>query len=196
MALGASYVSLAEMKTYLKITGETQFDAPLQDAIDSASREIDDYCHRQFNDAGTVSERVYPATSGELVIVDDFNTAVGLIVESEGVVLDSGAYQLEPLNGVLQGVSGWPYWMIRATTANAFTVSAAANIAVTARWGWTAVPSPVKQAAKILTAMSFKLSDAPLGVAGMGEFGVVRVRDSRLAVAKLTRYVREGVLVA
>src|SRR5262249_31365326 len=49
------------------------------------------------------------------------------------------------------------------------------RIQITGVFGWPAVPLAVKQAALIAAADLFKLKDAPFGVAGFGEFGVVRV---------------------
>lgn len=42
-------------------------------------------------------------------------------------------------------------------------------------WGWPAVPDAVKAACRIQVSRVFKRADSPLGVAGFGEFGVVRV---------------------
>lgn len=202
MALGADYVTLAEMHAYMTLT-VTTYDAVLTEVIGSASEEIHDHCGRQFNDAGVVSARVFDAISTALVIVDDFSTITGLIVETDDIgtgttwtTWTTADYRLEPLNGVQNGMTGWPFWRIRATGTKVFPQFANAGVRITARWGWAAVPKPVKQAAKILVAETFQLKDAPLGVVGMGEFGVIRVRDSRAASAKLRFYRRNRTLSA
>ena len=41
--------------------------------------------------------------------------------------------------------------------------------------GWTAVPTSVKQATVITASRIFKRLDSPLGVAGFGDMGVMRV---------------------
>ncbi len=46
---------------------------------------------------------------------------------------------------------------------------------VTGLTGWTAVPTSVKQATVITAARIFKRLDSPLGVAGFGDMGVMRV---------------------
>ena len=194
MALGDDYISVADFKAYVKIEGSTQYDELLEDAAGSASREVERFCHRQFNDSGAASQREYEPISSEVLIVDDFSTSVGLIVEVSGTEWTADQYSLEPKNGVMQGVPGWPYWLIRAKAGNCFPIDGT-DVKVTARWGWTAVPEPVRQATKIIAAMNFQIKDAPLGVAGMGEFGMMRVQDSRTAASKLKAYVREGVLV-
>lgn len=193
MALGADYITVAEFKQYVKLEGEASYDDLLEAAAGSASREVERFCHRQFNDAGSATVRKYKATSSRMLIVDDFSTDVGLVVSVGGTVLDSSAYELWPENGVMQGVPGWPFWLIEATGAS-FPCDGS-KVSVTARWGWTAVPEPVAQATKIIAAMNFQIKDAPLGVAGSGEFGMMRVQDSRTAASKLKNYMREGVLV-
>jgi hypothetical protein len=199
--MGDPYATLTQLKSYLKIT-DADDDAELNDALESASREIEDYCHRQFNDAGAASARVYHPDSDCLVVVDDFHTTTGLIVKTdEGddgtyeTTWTSTDYQAQPLNGVVNGVPGWPYWEIGSVTTQVFPVWRRPSVQVTARWGWTAVPNPVHQACLIIAAETFKLKDAPFGVAGFGEFGAVRVRDNPMAERKLKRYERDGWLV-
>lgn len=198
MALGDNYVTLSELKAYLGLSNETQFDVALQAALDSATTEIDLYCFRQFNDAGSATARQFDALNKRKLFVHDFHTNTGLVIKTDedddGVfekTWTSADYELRPIGGIRYDTPGWPFTEIRAVESNVFPTSGRrAQIEVTARWGWAAVPEPVKQACKILAAKTFQLKDAPLGVAGMGEFGVVRVVDDKMAAAKLRRYVR------
>jgi hypothetical protein len=194
MALGDDYISVDDFKAYVKIEGSSQYDELLEEAAGSASREVERFCRRQFNDAGSASEREFTPVSSEVLIVDDFSTSDGLEIEVDGIAWTADQYSLEPKNGVMQGVPGWPYWLIRAKGGSSFPTNGA-DVKVTARWGWAAVPEPVRQATKVIAAMNFQMKDAPLGVAGNGDFGVVRVQDSRTAANKLKAYMREGVLV-
>lgn len=204
MALGASYAQLAELRSRAGIdAADTSHDTELTEKLAGASREVERFCHRQFNDAGEVSTRVYRPETSCLVEVDDFHTTTGLIVATdEG---DTGAYsttwaatdyQLEPLNGVVDGETGWPWYDITAVAGRYFPRGhRRASVQVTAQWGWAAVPAPVKDACLIVAAESFKLREAPFGVAGFGEFGVVRIRDNPIVARKLAKYVRDPVLV-
>jgi len=203
MALGDNYATLVELKAYLGIP-DTDEDDQLTDALDSASRGIEQFTNRQFNDAVTATARVYYPEHGCRVEVDDFHTTTGLVVDTdEG---DDGTYetewastdyQLQPLNGIVDGVTGWPYREIIAVEGRRFpTCSHRAPVQVTARWGWAAVPAPVKQATLIVAAETFKLSTAPFGVAGFDGFGAVRVRDNPMAARRLAPYVRHVVLLA
>lgn len=203
MALGDSYATLAELKTRLDIADTTDDDR-LTASLASASREIEAWCGRQFNDAGAASARVFPATGCTLAVVDDFSTTTGLIVATDGdddgtyeTTWASSDYELAPLNGVVAGLSGWPYWRIRAVGSWTFpTGHRRAVVQVTARWGWTAVPTPVKEACLMIAAETFKIGDAPFGVAGFGEFGAVRVRMNTRAQSLLAPYQRDPILVA
>lgn len=204
MAIGDPYATLTQLKARLDITDTTD-DARLTDALDSATREIEDWCERQFNDAGAASSRTYTPGSYDLLRLDDFSTTTGLIVTTDtggdGTYATTWAttdYQLEPLNGVVRGRTGWPYNRIRAIGSYRFPCSGSGRttVQVTARWGWAAVPAPVVEACLILAAETFKAGDAPFGVAGFGEFGAVRVRANPLAQAKLAPYRRNPVLVA
>lgn len=202
MALGDPYATLPELKSYLKITDAAD-DAELNDALASASKGIEDFCHRQFNSAGAVSARTYHPDSHCMVEVDDFSTTAGLVVKTAagndgvfGTTWLAADYQLEPLNGVVDGRPGWPYWKIGSVGSRTFRCVNRATVEVTANWGWAAVPSPVKQACLIIAAETFKLKDAPFGVAGFGEFGAVRVRDNPMVMRKLQPYARYSVLVA
>lgn len=199
MALGDNYATLGELKTYMNLADETQFDALLSDALDSSSREIEKFCKRQFNDAGAATARVFDPVSPRRVFVHDFHTTTGFVLKTDedddGVfekTWTAADYELRPLGGVRSELTGWPYWEIRATGRNGLTFPKheAASVEATARWGWSAVPEPVRRACLILAAKTHNMKDAPLGVAGMGEFGVVRVVDDRVAAAKLRHYMK------
>jgi hypothetical protein len=50
-----------------------------------------------------------------------------------------------------------------------------ALVQVTAVFGWPAIPEPVTQATIIQASRIFKRYDSPLGVAGFGDLGAIRV---------------------
>lgn len=203
MALGDNYINGPELKSYMGIEIDS-YDVQIEDAISSASREVEDYCHRQFNDSGAVSARIFRPAGPRGVVVDDFSTAVGLIIQTDddgdGVfetTWDPADYELSPLGGIRNAQTGWPYWRIRATGAKRFHYNRRSNVQVTARWGWAAVPDPVKQSVYILASDTFQLKDSRLGVAGSDQFGqIVRVRDNQTAASKLRYYTRQKVYVA
>ena len=187
MAITNGYCTLPELKSTLRIgVADTQDDAMLENCIGAASRLIDGYCSRQFWAAGSATPRVFQANTEFVCDVDDFFTTTGLVLKTStfadgnfDVTWQTTDYQLEPLNGVLDGLT-WSYDKIRAVGNYLFpTVNAnygeQALVQVTARWGWASVPEPVTQACIIQSARIFKRYDSPLGVAGFGDIGAIRV---------------------
>jgi hypothetical protein len=84
-------------------------------------------------------------------------------------------YQLEPVNGVTDGLTV-PFTRIRAVENYLYPVEAdQALVKVTAVFGWPAVPIAITQACVIQSSRLFKRLDSPLGVAGFGDMGAVRV---------------------
>lgn len=202
MPLGDPYVELADAKKYLSLQDEDAYDDLIQDAMNTASREIEDHCSRQFNRVDSAVPRVFIPDDPVFAYVADFYSTDDLVIDTDpqydgsfSETWDAADYELRPLDGVVGGVPGWPYYKVVPKGAKLFPCDGKARLRITAKWGWSAVPAPVRQAAKILLAESFQLKDAPLGVAGMGEFGVIRVRDSRIASRKIAPYVRNRILV-
>lgn len=202
MPLGDSYATLAELKVRLSNLDDVDmYDALLEDALDSVSREIESHCGRQFNNTDTATTRTYGPDEvfalheGSAVSrwarVDDFHDVAGLVIESDGTTWTADDYVLHPRNGVIDGQVGWPYYEIHAAGSLSFN----AGLSVTAKWGWAAVPAPVKQACLIMAAETHLTKNAPFGVAGMDQFGAIRVRDNRMAAAKLARYCRDPIRV-
>ena len=203
--LGQPYIALDDFKAYLKIKPEKiEQDGLLNEAIASASGEIETHCNRQFNRAEVATPRVYPAASLMEVEVDDFWTATDLVVavdlDDDGVfetVVDPSDYELYPANGVVSGQVGWPFWRIDFVNVWLPQHTRRKNIVqVTAKWGWAAVPEAVRQATEIIAAETYQLKDAPFGTAGMDQFGnIYHVRDNRIAAGKLARYCRKRIPV-
>jgi hypothetical protein len=210
MALGDPYATLAELKDYLKIpVDKTSLDEALGDALASATAEIERHTNRQFNKTTSATARVFEPTSWRGADVDDFWTVSGLVVETDSggvgtfdTTWTSADYELLPFNGIVNGQPGWPFNELRSVGGLFFPkygkqpFRRKAVLRVTAQWGWDAVPAPVHQSCLIMAAETFRIKDAPFGVAGSDQFGtVLRVRDNKMACTKLHRYVRNPVLV-
>lgn len=200
MALGDPYATLDQLKARLRITDDGD-DVRLTEALTSASQGIETVCERQFNDAGAVSARTYRPEHHHLVHVDDFHTTIGLVVktaQADGTFTTTwaaGDYELEPLDGIVGGVPGWPWWTIRAITQR-FPCSRRASVQVTARWGWATIPSAVTDACLIVAEEIFKLPDNPFGSGGYSDFGVIKVRNNPFATRMLTPFMRYPVLMS
>lgn len=184
MTVTNGYASLADVKAALRIT-DTVDDTLIEIAIESASREIDGYCERVFYDFGT-STRLFLPTDNFLVQIDDLQSISALKTDSNGngtfdVTWASDDYQLEPLNGFVSGLEQ-PYTRIRAVGSYLFPVFDVfnsnyyeASIQITGDWGFASVPTAVRQAGILSSMRQFKRYDAPLGIAGFGDFGPMRV---------------------
>ncbi|HET6737750.1 MAG TPA: hypothetical protein VFH76_02415 [Kribbella sp.] len=204
MALIDSYATLAELKSRLRIAESDEVDDDgLTAALAVASRGIESCCNRQFNDAGSATARLFHPPAVGAAEVDDFSTIVGLLVETDpltdGTFTSTWAasdYELRPLNGVVGGVPGWPYWRIRPIGRRFTCWTDRATLRVTARWGWATVPAPIKEATLILAEDVFKLKDSPFGAGGYGEYGRIRARENPNVWLRIAPYVRDAVLVA
>lgn len=202
MAIGDPYAELDALKARVRATGDTNDDTLLTAALAAASLGVEKHCRRQFNVDASATARVFQPLTAAKAIVDDISSMTGLVIETDAnldgafeTTWDAADYQLEPLNGVRSGVAGWPYWQIRTVGGQDFYPHRRATLRVTARWGWASVPAPVQEATLVLAEELWKLRDSPFGVAGVGEFGVVRVRENPKVALMLAPYRRNAVLV-
>ena len=177
MAIVNGYCTLAEIKASARITDSVD-DTLLELAVESASRMVDSYTQRYFYNAGTATRLFAPQDSyvaeiDDLVSLTTLQTSDG---DDFGTTWAAKDYQLEPLNGNVDGLTGHPATRIRAVDDFIFNVlDGEATVKVIGVWGWSAVPIAVKQATVIQAARIFKRNDSPLGIAGFGEMGAVRV---------------------
>ena len=186
MPITNGYATRNQVKAALRIgTADTLDDDLIDNCVGAASRLIDGYCNRRFWQSGTAEARVFQAEDSFYCSIDDIaGTALTLksSTQADGtfdLTWSRSDYQLEPLNGNLDGLT-WSYDKIRAVGDYLFpTVNAnygdQALVQVTAIFGWPSVPEPVTQATIIQASRIFKRYDSPLGVAGFGDLGAIRV---------------------
>lgn len=194
--LANQYATVDEVKARFAITDAID-DYLIRKAIRAASRQIDKLCRRRFYADATATARTYWRDSTIHTYVDEFWTTSGLVVATDQdddgmfeVTWSAGDYQLEPLNGIVDGESGWPFNMIRAVEARTFPAAKRPGVQVTAKWGWAAIPDDIREATLLSAAELFKLKDAPFGVAGFGEFGAVRIRANPIVMRAISPYKR------
>ena len=186
MPITNGYATRNQTKAALRIgTADTIDDDLIDNCVGAASRLIDGYCNRRFWQTGTAEARVYQAEDSFYCSIDDIaGTALTLKTSTQAdgtfdLQWSRSDYQLEPLNGNLDGLT-WSYDKIRAVGDYLFpTVNAnygeQALVQVTAIFGWPSVPEPVTQATIIQASRIFKRYDSPLGVVGFGDLGQIRV---------------------
>lgn len=187
------YASLNDLKIALRIQDGVD-DNLLELALESASRMVDEYTMRYFYNAGTAT-RVFVPNHNDMVAIDDAVSISSIAVstlmnKTYDQVWSAADYQLEPLNGVVDGLSGWPITRIRAVGTYEFPdgntryryegrygQEEIATVQVTGVWGWSAVPTAVKQATIIQAMRIFKRLDSPLGVISSPDTGYFRVSN-------------------
>src|SRR6266498_4070391 len=200
------YTTLPELKDALRIPQtDTDLDSVFNAAILAVSREIDQHCGRHFYKL--TEPRTLTPTDRYRLNLGEFNDLVSvttLKTDASGggtfeTTWTTADYQLLTASGtpnINAGPEAKPYTQIRAIGAQTFPCAWAwtgrtDRVEITGTWGWPAIPVPVREACKLLAVESGKLlREAPFGVAGFGEFGVVRVRDNRKAMAYLAPYRR------
>lgn len=179
MAIVNSYATLAQVKSSLRISDDLD-DPLLELAIEAASRQIDSHCERVFY--STSGTRVYAPNDSYYCEIDDISAVTSVKTSSlaDGQFDTTWAasdYELLPLNGVAGGLV-IPWNALKAVGDYLFPVTTPvqeATLQVVGTFGFATIPTAIKQATVILASRIFKRNDSPLGVAGFGDLGVVRV---------------------
>ena len=206
MAIVNGYATLTEIKGYMSISDNTDNDL-LENLVESASRSIDRIANRRFYLDATASARLYRAYSNIFVYVDDIGTTSSLVVAvdengngtySKTLTLNTD-YILDPLTSpslnrpytqltMVSNTETWP--IFPGLTSNGLRP----GVQVTARWGWPSVPDDLNMACLILTADLYKRKDAPGGILGLGDLGVVRMSPLGRDVTAMVRAYKKEVI--
>ena len=196
---GQLYVSVEELKDRLRIN-DTADDMSLQFAAQSAARWIEGHCGRYFwqgPDTRTyVPYDIYELPMDDLVSVTSFacdfdgdGTFEQIWVQGTDYELATSRYEFNQLpTGEMR-----PYTLARVINMAGggkffpFTwpFTRLDRIQITGQWGWPAVPLAVKQACLQLATDFYKFKDAPFGMAGSADLGVVHVSADWLTIMTL-----------
>lgn len=197
MTITNGYTTLALVAGELGVTTPGIYDSRIEQAIEAASRQIDDYTGRKFwQDGSVVAREFYADDYSELYshagAVMDISTATGLIVKLD--TADTGAFGttltitthfvLTPANAADDGE---PYTGIRLVDSlYSFPMSSSGRpgVQVTAKFGWASVPEPVATACLIQSVLLYKATDAALGGLSFGDGSFMRVRGGLNPVAQ------------
>lgn len=163
MAWKPDLLTLPEANAFLRST-DTVDDAETAVWITAASRAIEEHCHRQFGQYVSAAARVYrrrPVWDPELCLstvdIDDVQDTTGMTVA--GVALASSGAILLPDNAPGEGR---PYERLGFASSATPTMP----LTVVARWGWTAIPTQAKGAARLQVSRFAARRDSPYGIAG------------------------------
>ena len=176
----ANYATLAQVKAALRITDSVD-DTLLNTAITAASRYVDGYCGRTFDAAsGTATKDYAPSGRMEPLFVNDLTAVVSIKIDEDldrsfATTLAAIDFQLEPVNGT-SFANPSPYYIIRPQEDGYWPAYARrATVRVEATFGWPATPDAVTQAVILQSSRLFTRLDSPLGIAGFGDMGAMRV---------------------
>ncbi|WP_236981550.1 MULTISPECIES: hypothetical protein [Mycobacterium] len=164
--------------------------AELTLTVETASRSVDRACDRQFGSVDQPQARYYTAHYDRhrrvwIIPTDDFATTDGLVVETVAGKLFTpvAGYLPAPVNAVVDGTV-WTSLVIGSGAP--VTPNGSENgLRITAKWGWPAVPAPVKLATLIQASRLYARKNAPFGIAGNLDVGEMRLLE-RLDVDLMT----------
>ncbi len=201
--VGRLYATVQALKSRLSVGAtDTLDDYELHAACFAASRAIEQHTRRVFWKTASGTVRTFAPDDAYTLSLPSFCDLVSVTeVASDAAgdgtfetVWSASDYQLLPQNPAAAPETR-PYDEIRAVGAQAFPVATSHlaredRVRVTGVWGWPAVPWSIKQAALILAQETFKAKDTFGGVAGFGEFGVVRLRENPMLATYVDPYRR------
>ena len=132
--------------------------------------------------AGTASRDYAPSGRYAPLTIDDATSIVSVKIDDDldysfgETLVDNVDWQAEPLNGRAAG-QDWPFTRLRPLEDGYWPMGrhGRATVRVEATYGWPAIPNAVKQATILQASRMFTRYDSPLGVAGFGEMGAMRV---------------------
>ena len=166
-----AYVGVAAFKESLSLTGQTFADNDIANAINAASRAIDEMTGRRFwLDDDNTSVRYYTPEDWRLLLIDDVVEIVSVAIDRSGAGSFSESwtanthYVLEPFNSA---ADGRPYELIRVRkSAGVYLPSGLErSVRVTGQFGWSDVPADIYTATSILAhKLVRRTREAPFGV--------------------------------
>ena len=184
------YATLNQIKAAVRIQDAID-DSLLEMAVESASRMIDAECDRNFYSSGTAT-RDYVPNDPYTVDTDDLTSIVSVKIDDAGegtfpITLQTTDYQTEPLNQRVSG-NAFPIYRLRMIGDYLLPIwGKQATVRIEGVYGFTPVPIQVTQACIIQASRIYKRLDSPLGVAGFGDMGAIRVGKVDPDVAGLIR---------
>lgn len=167
MTWAPDYVTAAELKSYIGISDNAD-DTLIAVWITTVSRNVDDYCGRQFGQVAAAEDRYYTPVwdrheGAWMVEIDDLQDTTGFtLADADGTSIAAqtstvDGYQLWPRNAAAKGQ---PYTQLR------IKVNPGAEVTAHALWGWSAVPSAVKTGMFLQAARLNKRRTSPFGISG------------------------------
>ena len=175
MAITNGLTTLALIKATLGIT-DTANDTELELSIEASSRQAEAHCgpgRKFWQDSAVVARKYFPAFN-DIVVVDDISTLTGLLVKvdtSDDGTFDTSLtigtdFQVLPVNAAAEyPVEPWTAIQLLDGTLSSFTALASGrpSVEVTAKFGWSAIPTAVARACLVQARNIYKSQDATFG---------------------------------
>ena len=175
------YCDKDDLKAYVGLTGSGQ-DNNIDNAINAASREIDQLCKRVFFETETTEDKYFNPTEALRIVVPDISKTTSLVVKLDTtddgthdttLVKDTDFY-LNPINPPqIATASGTIYYepynelqILSTRSSERFDPTIPKNIKITAFWGFSRVPDAIKQACLLQATRLWKRKDSPFSTYG------------------------------
>jgi hypothetical protein len=176
MALTDPYGDLATFKARAGITGAGN-DAVLLQVLSEASRQIEKWTGRNFNQSAPGTVRYFKSGGSGTLFIDD-------LVSVSAIATDDGQrtypyswigtdYDLEPYEApdIAQ-----PYTRIVVAPYGRYSFGGSPRgVRITGVWGWPAVPDDIAGACYLQATRLWKRKEAPFGVTGSADMGQLRL---------------------
>lgn len=186
MPIVNGYVTQSEMKAWLGLDPEEphdELDDLIDDVVNAVSRYFDEICLRTFYQV--IEARVFDPVDRYTIALGTYNDLVSvteLATDEDGdgtyeEVWDETEYELGPAPG--SASEPRPYRFVDAIGRRFPLVCIKGErkhrTRIMGTWGWPQFPDGLVQATKIQGARVLKRKEAPEGILGLNQFGVLRV---------------------
>ncbi len=194
MALVHAYCSLQDVRDQVSDKdGRIDTDL-LEKRVNAVSRAVEDWTGCRFWKDETATVRTYKPKDCDSVKVVDIASLVGLAVQTRSMPGGSWStawtidtdFELGPENADTKGPA-YAWQELIAVGGKRFILGRFSSLRVTAIHGWSAVPEQVREATILKAVSLYRRKDAPFGVAGVNDFGPIRITRTDPDVLDLLR---------
>src|SRR3990167_573614 len=161
MSLSDAYATAALYRAQITMTDTAQ-DAEILTDLKAVSRYIEGKLGRFFNvDVSDATRLFIPRSASATLYIDDLSaapTSIKVDEDGDGSFADETAYvttdyELQPLNAAIQP-EAWPYTRIVIPSwSTKGNWPAGGRVQIVGKFGWPAVPEPIRAACIQLTAI-------------------------------------------
>lgn len=183
MTITNGYCTLAELKEQERLNiSVVTFDTALEGVIEAVSRAIDYQCARYFWKDASDTTRYFTPLDAEYILTGDLVSVTSLAVDNSGDrsyttwTVDTD-YELWPYNALLEQEQR-PYLRVDVAPQGGkrFYAGISKGVKIIGKFGWPAVPKPVKEACLIWSMRTYKRYATPLGVSAMTALGELQTK--------------------